>query len=197
MSYSAHAENQVGGAQYDWAKRWQLPDATGSDGRTDLCGLLRMLDDLRSRGVWLAEVQYVVNNWNFAGFIPMSHHGLVFRTSACTFFSLDFGRRGISWDTFAEEPHLPDGTIFERRFPISRAYSDPARLKKYCAATEEFSFFRNDCEKWTAGALQEVGLRDADDAYTAEHDALVNEVGEFDHILSHHKQSAIACGGPC
>jgi len=202
MSFGA--DSQPGPTQLDWAEKWSADgyngkpqkDCSGGEGmsgNTDLNNLLSMLEDLTQSGVWLTEVQHIINSWTLAGFIPMKHHGLVIRTSASTCFSLDFGRKGIVWDVFPMEPLLPEGTTFEQRFPIHRAYSDPARVEQYCSQNEEFSFFGNDCEKFAEGLLQEMGCRD-DVEYTTTVD---EDLAGFDEFVKHHHQpKANVCVAP-
>eukprot|EP00747_Dinoflagellata_sp_TGD_P218346 gnl/TRDRNA2_/TRDRNA2_90622_c0_seq1.p1 gnl/TRDRNA2_/TRDRNA2_90622_c0~~gnl/TRDRNA2_/TRDRNA2_90622_c0_seq1.p1 ORF type:complete len:205 (+),score=21.98 gnl/TRDRNA2_/TRDRNA2_90622_c0_seq1:103-717(+) len=178
---------QPGEAQINWAERWKeasAGDATtpGLPGREDLRGLLRMLDDLRDAGVFLIEVQHVVNIWNFAGFIPMQHHGLVFRTSMETFFSLDFGRKGIVWDTFPVRPMVPDQTVLDTSFPIHEEYADPMWVRNYCATTQNFSFFGNDCEAWTEGMLYELGCRDDGQLSIAES---IDPENDIEGVITH------------
>lgn len=126
------------------------------DESVDLEGLLAFFDNLQSDGVRLVETTYIVNKWALGGIIPFTHHGFVFKTSRGEYFSLDFSRKGIVWDTYGDEPpELPDGTTFTQVFRIN---VDPSPVKRYCEETKPFQWMKNDCESWSRGLMQVLGI---------------------------------------
>merc|ERR1740138_1476658 len=89
----------------------------------------------------------------------MTHHGFVFKTSDADYFSLDFSRKGIVWDTYGEEaPDLPDNTFFTKCFTIN---ADPLDVKRYCEETKPFAWLRNDCDTWSQGLMPVLGISEA------------------------------------
>mmetsp|Transcript_9336 Transcript_9336/g.16880 ORF Transcript_9336/g.16880 Transcript_9336/m.16880 type:complete len:187 (-) Transcript_9336:51-611(-) len=127
-------------------------------GSYDLDGLLSYLDKLKARGTYFTEVTYVVNRWTLAGFIPFEHHGFVFKTSEReepSFLTLDFGMRGILWDVHELFPDLPDGTYHVETFsdPV-----DPSKVRTYCAESEPFNYFGNDCATWSNNLKETLNM---------------------------------------
>merc|ERR1719440_2379978 len=123
--------------------------------RDDLDGLVQHLTHLRKSGVRLREVQYAINKWALGGIIPMTHHGFTFKTSRGDYFTLDFGRRGIVWDVFDEEPELPDNTFYTKTYKIDL---DTSAVQKYCEDTPPFNYPFYDCETWAKGLLVALAL---------------------------------------
>lgn len=129
-----------------------------SDPRDDLDGLLEHFESLKAEGCMLTEVTYVVNYWGGGNWVlPLRHHGFVIRCShpedeeKSSYLSLDFGRRGILWDTYEDFPELPDHTAFVRKYKIN---IDPLSMKIYCQETKPFSWFAHDCERWALNAMK-------------------------------------------
>lgn len=128
----------------------------GDDERVDLEGLFAYFDELQRDGVRLVETTYIVNKWALGGIIPFTHHGFCFKTSRGEYFSLDFSRKGIVWDTYGDEPpDLPDGTTFTQVFRIN---VDPAPVRRYCEETKPFQWMQNDCESWSKGLMMVLGI---------------------------------------
>jgi len=99
----------------------------------------------------------VVNDWTLGGVIPLQHHGFVLKTAGKGYLSLDFCRRGIDWEASEEPPELPDGTCLVKRFRVN---ADPSVLEDYCAETEPFSWFGNNCKTWSHGMMEALTLDD-------------------------------------
>lgn len=123
--------------------------------RTDLEGLVQYLTQLREAGSRLIEVTYVVNRWALAGIIPMTHHGFIFQSARSDYFTLDFGRKGIVWDTMDELPELPDNTFYTKMYKLD---IDTRPVQTYCEETPPFNFPFYDCETWAKGLLAKLGL---------------------------------------
>lgn len=143
----------TGGGEEDSEEgRGLEPSADGADEeRCDLEGLYGFFDELQNDGVKLVETTYIVNKWALGGIIPFTHHGFCFKTSRGEYFSLDFSRKGIVWDTYGDEPpELPDGTTFTQVFRID---ADPAPVRRYCEETKPFQWMKNDCESWSQGLM--------------------------------------------
>mmetsp|Transcript_37733 Transcript_37733/g.87167 ORF Transcript_37733/g.87167 Transcript_37733/m.87167 type:complete len:186 (-) Transcript_37733:143-700(-) len=126
-------------------------------GSYDLDSLLAYLDKLKAGGNHFTEVTYVVNKWTLAGFIPFEHHGFIFQTSEkdLAFLSVDFGMRGILWDVYDQFPEVPDGTYHVEAFP---GPVDPLKLRTYCAESEPFNYFGNDCATWSKYLREELNM---------------------------------------
>jgi len=124
-----------------------------SEGRTDLGGLLAYLDELRQRDGQLLEATYIANKWQWHGFLTFEHHGFVISTSTGEWLSLDFGRNGITWDTFDDYPDYPDETFLVMRYSVN-CENHLRLLQQYCKDTQPFNFFYNDCKTWSDGLRQ-------------------------------------------
>eukprot|EP00927_Polykrikos_kofoidii_P046209 TRINITY_DN40418_c0_g1_i1.p1 TRINITY_DN40418_c0_g1~~TRINITY_DN40418_c0_g1_i1.p1 ORF type:complete len:889 (-),score=104.09 TRINITY_DN40418_c0_g1_i1:209-2875(-) len=132
-------------------------DADGDGGsRADIDGLLLYLQGLSSDGARLIEATYVVNKWFLGGLIPLTHQGFALKTSHGEYFSLDFGRNGITWETFGVEcPDLPENTTLSRVYTIDL---DPLQVRSYCENTKPFSWMNHNCDHWSQGFMQMMGL---------------------------------------
>jgi hypothetical protein len=123
---------------------------------TNLEGLYEYFEELKRDGVRLTETTYIVNKWALGGIIPMTHHGFCFKTSAGDYFSLDFSRKGIVWDTYGDEiPGLPDNTTLVQTYRID---VDPQTVRRYCEETKPFQWLRNDCDTWSQGMMMVLGI---------------------------------------
>lgn len=133
------------------------PDADPADEeKCDLEGLFAFFDELESEKVKLVETTYIVNKWAWGGIIPFTHHGFCFKTSRGDYFSLDFSRKGIVWDTYDDEPpEMPDGTVYTEVFRIN---VDTAPVRRYCEETKPFQWMKNDCESWSQGLMVVLGV---------------------------------------
>jgi len=128
------------------------------EGRTDLKGLLEFLDALTKQRAKFLEGVYVVNQWAFAGVIPLKHHGFIIKSSDNRFLTLDFGRKGINWDVFEACPDVPEGTCLVKRYIIN---TSPTLLRSYCEETRPFSFVNNDCSTWSNGLKRVMGMEES------------------------------------
>eukprot|EP00746_Dinoflagellata_sp_MGD_P004921 gnl/MRDRNA2_/MRDRNA2_109516_c0_seq1.p1 gnl/MRDRNA2_/MRDRNA2_109516_c0~~gnl/MRDRNA2_/MRDRNA2_109516_c0_seq1.p1 ORF type:complete len:244 (-),score=39.77 gnl/MRDRNA2_/MRDRNA2_109516_c0_seq1:135-866(-) len=118
----------------------------------DLKALLDLLTKLDRDRVIFKEVTYIINRWGLGPILLMKHHGFVLKCEGCVgFLGLDFGRKGIMWDTYDEFPEMPDNVCFAKKYQID---ADPLRLKSYCEATKPFDWLRNDCSVWATGLLR-------------------------------------------
>jgi hypothetical protein len=127
---------------------------------TNLEGLYEYFEELKRDGVRLTETTYIVNKWALGGIIPMTHHGFCFKTSAGDYFSLDFSRKGIVWDTYGDEiPGLPDNTTLVQVYRID---VDPQTVRRYCEETKPFAWLRNDCDTWSQGMMLALGITKED-----------------------------------
>lgn len=118
---------------------------------TDLNALLDLLTKLKRDRVRLTEVTYIINRWGIGPILFMKHHGFVIKCEGLGFLGLDFGRKGIMWDTYDEFPDLPDHVCFAKKYKID---TDPLKLKSYCEATKPFDWLQHDCAAWAAGLLK-------------------------------------------
>merc|ERR1712232_1002797 len=129
----------------------------------ELEDLLAYLDKIADEeGARFTEVTHLQNEFRWWG-IPMKHHGFVLRveyqsTQYCEYLTLDFGRRGILWDTFDEYPDDPDGTFSSRNYAID---ADPLVLRRYCLETKPFSVLDNHCQSWSNGLLRVLKVKDS------------------------------------
>lgn len=146
-----------GGEEESEEGRGLGPDADPEDEeKCDLEGLFEFFDELESEHIKLVETTYIVNKWAWGGIIPFTHHGFCFRTSRGDYFSLDFSRKGIVWDTYGDEPpEMPDGTVYTEVFRIS---VEPAPIRRYCEETRPFQWMKNDCDTWSQGLLTVMGV---------------------------------------
>merc|ERR1719311_105363 len=95
----------------------------------------------------------------------MTHHGFVFKTATGEFFTLDFGRKGISWDVMDEMPGLPDDTFYTKLYMID---TDTSVIQKYCEETPPFNFPFYDCETWAKGMLAALNVEKQNQRMTKE-----------------------------
>mmetsp|Transcript_91841 Transcript_91841/g.163465 ORF Transcript_91841/g.163465 Transcript_91841/m.163465 type:complete len:209 (+) Transcript_91841:64-690(+) len=152
MERADYAESEVSASDSEQRENLEMP----SEGRVDLPGLLSFLENLSAQGARLVEAQHIVNRWVLGGFIPMTHHGFVFKASNMQHFSLDFSRKGIVWDTFGDQyPELPEGTLSST---VYRFNVDPCVVQNYCRDTKPFQWFSNDCDTWSKGLFQAIGV---------------------------------------
>mmetsp|Transcript_20177 Transcript_20177/g.36552 ORF Transcript_20177/g.36552 Transcript_20177/m.36552 type:complete len:184 (+) Transcript_20177:104-655(+) len=126
-------------------------------GSYDLNGLLGFLDKMKAKGTKFAEATYAVNRWTLAGLLPFDHHGFVFKTAEeePSFLTLDFGTKGILWEVHEMFPILPDGTYHAETFP---GPIEPSRLRTFCAESEPFSYFSNDCATWSTNLCESLDM---------------------------------------
>eukprot|EP00933_Yihiella_yeosuensis_P004480 TRINITY_DN108857_c0_g1_i1.p1 TRINITY_DN108857_c0_g1~~TRINITY_DN108857_c0_g1_i1.p1 ORF type:complete len:220 (-),score=33.43 TRINITY_DN108857_c0_g1_i1:93-752(-) len=146
------------GAQSSRLSREQSEESSEPEvgGRTDLEGLLDYLDSLSGQGVRIVEAHHVANQWALGGVIPMTHHGFVMKGSNGEYFSLDFGRKGIVWDTYGDEsPEEPDDTIFSKQYTLNL---EVQVVRQYCEETKPFQWMYNDCETWSRGLMKVMGI---------------------------------------
>eukprot|EP00927_Polykrikos_kofoidii_P063164 TRINITY_DN5798_c1_g1_i1.p1 TRINITY_DN5798_c1_g1~~TRINITY_DN5798_c1_g1_i1.p1 ORF type:complete len:253 (+),score=28.44 TRINITY_DN5798_c1_g1_i1:85-759(+) len=127
----------------------------------DIAGLLTYFESLKKNGVVFTEATYIVNDFTYWG-IPMKHHGFVLRADGTDgvfteYLTLDFGKRGILWDTFDGYPDNPDGTSFVKKYRINTC---PLLLRAYCRDTEPFSWPSNDCSNWAWGLMRVMRIKE-------------------------------------
>lgn len=126
--------------------------------RVDLAGLREYLAQLKQDGVKTRRVLYVVNSWSLGGVIPLEHHGFVLELEGGHgFLTLNFGAPGIMWQRCQEKPEYPEGTQLVKRF---NARLDLGELWSYCAQTQPFSVFGNDCRAWSEGMMEQLRIEE-------------------------------------
>lgn len=139
-----------------WTRTAQPPRKAHEDKResANLQRLLSYLAQLEHEHVGTQRVLYVVNEWFLGGLVPLEHHGLILELEKGRgFLTLNFSTSGIMWQRSQEQPQFPNGTLFVKSHA---ARFDPGELLRYCARTQQFSVFGNDCKAWAAGMMNEL-----------------------------------------
>jgi hypothetical protein len=143
------------------AQRAVVLSKVDDEERVDLKGLLRYLSFLQEGGVQICQLIHVQNSFMY-GFA--NHHGLILKLQggkfkrAADFLTLDFSNEGVVWRRYDQYPDMPEDV---QRVDSYAVQINPATVKEYVEATQEFSLFFNNCRSFVDGVMQKVGIRDA------------------------------------